>query len=363
MLRNIFSKLEQQTMDLLFWKSGDAFFYVICIPVQTLITMIAIAFGTRLLYQLHYTMNHNMRTIYRYATIICTISCILCLLMDLLHLYWCDYADISIFDGTVMISHFYVIADFWYYLATNAFYIIAFLRLRLTFTDTAYRLSKRAEYPFIALIFSSIVGGLYYAAVHVATMTTVAFFYKWVVPAIIILMINDCILNSVLMVMFVRRLRHHIQELETNSTMEWHHHLLNDGESGDRAQEISLTLRFNQFSDRRSRAMIDVVTMHTNLFGLAVLTNQLFLASLLWGFWFVPIQFYVFLFRGFECCANVLVLYLSYTRNRKSYYKYCKSCHSGTKKCCIHMTKKNVQRHILKKIAEQDEQEREYLEL
>ena len=173
------------------------------------------------------------------------------------------------------------------------------------------------------------------------------FFYKWAKPAIFILMVNDCILNTILMLLFVVRLKHNIQESETNSSIEWNQ-FADDNNGQHRLSKYSLS--FNQFS-KQNRSIIDIITLHTNLFGAAIVTNQLFLASLISGFWFEPIQFYIFLFRGIECCANVLVLYLSFGENRKSYSKYCRACHRATKRCCVYATKRKVKRNLFNQLS------------
>lgn len=119
---------------LFWWDQGEETYYLICIPSQTIISIIAMYFGLRFLFQIHQYPNPKMSTLYRNTAIICAISCILCLLTDLSHIYWCHAANLFLF--ATLPNRIYSIADFWYYVATNAFYLIAFLRLRLTFQDT-----------------------------------------------------------------------------------------------------------------------------------------------------------------------------------------------------------------------------------
>ena len=186
-------------------------------------------------------------------------------------------------------------------------------------------------------------------------MTSTEFFYHWAKAAIIIEMVNDCILNSTLLLLFIIRLKKTIAKNLTDHHLEW-----NNDDFGQRLDNISkYKLSFSQFS-RLNKSIIDIITLHTYLFGIAIFTNQLFLASLLTGFWWIPIQFYIFLFRGLECCANVIVLFLSLIPNRETYVKYCKCCHGLIKKCCIRRTKKTVKRNIHYRLNENKDQKSDY---
>ena len=88
--------------------------------------------------------------------------------------------------------------------------------------------------------------------------------------------------------------------------------------------------------------MIELITIYTVIFGIAILTNQLFLGSLFTGLYFEVLQPYTYLFRSVENMANIIVLFLSVKINHHYYHRICGSCHKGIKICCINDTEKSL---------------------
>ena len=121
-------------------------YYIISIPIQTICTILSFHFGIKLLIQLCAKPQlsiHKQSTVqskkgmnrhHKNIKILCCITCILCLFSDLLHTTYCLISETYLFGR--YIHNIQSIADFWYYIATNSFYIIAFLRLHVTFKDT-----------------------------------------------------------------------------------------------------------------------------------------------------------------------------------------------------------------------------------
>ena len=246
-------------------------FYFICIPFQTLLSVIAIIVGLKLWRQIFtISQDSKMNKAYRNASIICSVGGILCLLSDLSHVYWCAISGDFLF--AVLQDKVYSNADFWYYIAVDAFYIIAFMKLRVTFKDTSYQMTKRVKYMIICVLGIGIMAQIYHIVI-VIRMTSVEFYYQYGTPGLIVEMVTDFILNSTLMILFAKRLKKSILDKETSFNVEWN---IDENKDGERRFSLS----FSDFS-RSSRSMIDVVTLHCVLFGIAIFTNQLFLTSLL----------------------------------------------------------------------------------
>eukprot|EP01084_Bolivina_argentea_P241063 404787_1 len=237
-------------------------FYYICILPITICLLLSILVAILLIYK---SLSHknSLSNLYITISIICCIGCLLCLISDTTRLYYCSLLDIFLFDP--LITKINTFGDFGYYLGANSFYVIAIIRIHLTFKDTQYAISKKLYLLFVIIMNITILTSIYYIII-VGLMDSVAFFYKYAVPAIIVLMINDCILNTSLMLIFVLKLKKTVLNIESQQIMDFNG---------------KLSTHY-----RSSKNMIRIITLHLTLFGIAILTNQLFLASLLSGLYF-----------------------------------------------------------------------------
>ena len=121
-------------------------------------------------------------------------------------------------------------------------------------------------------------------------------------------MTNDALLNVILFILFIYKLRQISIVSQTFS---------------DDQNNISY----------QTNKTLHVITRHCVLFGIAILSNQLFYTS---GY---IISFYpptnntligiVYQLRGFENMINVTVLYLSMALNNDFYQKICSICHES----------------------------------
>ena len=264
----------------------------------------------------HSSHNMKMSKLFRNTQIICSIGCSLNI-----------YSDFSRFIVALAINtndlwhdpmtQIYSHADAFYYLGAISFYIIAILRLNTVFQNTAYEINKYYFYFVCTLIVISICTATYYCFIvaillggtgdHVQEM-----FFKYDGPATIILMIIDFILNSNLMVLFVYKL----------------HQLL---------------VSTQYIVESNSNSMVDVMTRHTILFGIAIGTNQLFFVSLVIGIFEGALSWWVYIFRSTENLVNIIVLYLSLSINRDIYMRFCGKINNAVKTCCVNqITQKEV---------------------
>ncbi len=74
-------------------------YYAICIPVQTLCTIGAIIIIGRLIFQFQspQALGH-VSSLYRNATYACVFGALMCLLLDLSHVYYCFITEEFLFD-------------------------------------------------------------------------------------------------------------------------------------------------------------------------------------------------------------------------------------------------------------------------
>lgn len=160
--------------------------------------------------------------------------------------------------------------------------------------------------------------------------------------------------------------RKSIASQETNINLERMIGLRGKPEHMPDSKEIAL---FHQYSlSLFSKKRIEIITVHTIVFGVAIFTNQIFLLMLLFsllgnsnGNLMVD---YVFSARGIECLCNVSVLYLSLGENRRTYFKFCSICHGLMRKCCFWMIRRKVDKRVnkymkleIRKRADEDENE------
>ena len=265
-----------------------------------------------------------MSTSFRNTQIICSIGCMLNI-----------YSDLSRFIVALAINtnnlwhdpmtQIYAHADAVYYLGAISFYIIAILRLNKVFTNTSYEINTYYLVFIYTLIFISICTAIYYCLIVAILLggnseRVMHNFFKYDGPATILLMIIDFILNSNLMILFVYKLR-----------------------------QLLISTQYLS-----STSMIDVMTRHTILFGIAIGTNQLFFMSLVIGIFDGTLTWFVYIFRSTENLINIIVLYLSLSINRDVYMRFCGKLNNMMKACCVNQ--------ITKK-GNKDENEAMHLEL
>ena len=217
------------------------------------------------------------------------------------------------------------IADLFYYIACISFYSIAVSRIYYAFQGSAYEISSRVIRLYMSLIIISVLAGLWHCVV--ASIQPEhgqdQFFAKYGVPAIVVLMINDFLLNAGLMILFVQKLK-----MVFNGSL------------------ISNSISENRSSiDAHSENFAHLIVRHSLLFGIAIITNQVFFVALILVFWgkgevAENIHFMVFCCRSLENTANCLVLLLGMSKNHWIYNKCCGKLHNGFTNCFIDRRKR-----------------------
>eukprot|EP01084_Bolivina_argentea_P182223 314628_1 len=260
----------------------------------------------------------NLKPIFRNTHLFCITTSVLCIAMDWSKFIVCGFilnTGGNIWPSSV--NQYYAAADGFYYAGSISFYVIAFLKPYDIFRNTKYEIKSYIYCLFTTFILISAITAIYYVFAVVYFIP----FFRYDIPAIIILTVNDFILNTGLMILFVSKLRTCLFEL---------HHV-----SGDINNIKTISQKWG-----------DLITKHTLLFTISILTNQFFLLSIIVSFATTDsFGWYWTSFRGTENLANVIVLYLSLAMNTRKYKCLCDKCHKRVKKCFMHKS------HVPKAIA------------
>ena len=99
--------------------------------------------------------------------------------------------------------------------------------------------------------------------------------------------------------------------------------------------------------DSHSINFAHLIVRHSLLFGIAILTNQIFFIALIMVFWAKGevadnLHFIVFICRSLENTANCMVLLLGMSKNGWLYDKCCGKLHKGMANCFIGRTQKRL---------------------
>ena len=301
----------------------------ICLIMTSIITSI-------LLYQMYHTSQSTKESqkIIRILIKQCIISSTLCIYCDDIRWIICAILNRSIvFYPLNQIMSF---ADLLYYIGTISFYTIAIYRLYTSFKNTIYRINIWTIRFFIITIIIQSFVAMYYCIIVALQpkeeMEANSFFIAYNSWSIIILMTNDFTLNLGLLLLFISKLNHSLSDTLTANSI----------------QQIGSSI------DTISVRMVDLITRHSLLFGLAIITNQLFFGAniLLFskiGFTSYKYHFVPFCCRSIENTANCIVLFLGLKQNRKLYFKICGKCHSSLSLCFRKSTQKTIDRNRAKK--------------
>lgn len=181
-----------------------AHYYVISIPIQIICAILAYFIGFPLIFQVYSLSKKNFSKPLRNLIFLCSIACMLTLTIDIIRMFYSMMSNTDLFAG--LTDNIFCISDFMYHSATISFYSIAFMRLHLTFSRTVFRIPHIFYVFIIASLAISCCLSVYYVTI-VAIETGLSFFSLYATPAVIILAINDCFLNTILMALFVYALR------------------------------------------------------------------------------------------------------------------------------------------------------------
>eukprot|EP01084_Bolivina_argentea_P290283 498582_1 len=202
------------------------------------------------------------------------------------------------------------------------------MRVYIAFKGTQYEINKCLYVSLWFLIIISILASCWHVAImlFIKNEDTETALKR---PAFIVLMTNDAFLNITLFILFIYKLRSVSIASESMS-------------------DISNAITF------QTTKTLHLITRHSLLFGVAILSNQLFYTS---GY---IISFYpttnnvligiVYQLRALENIVNVMVLYLSMTINNEIYRNICSFCHNNVMKCCTKSVQKATDYYRLQSI-------------
>eukprot|EP01084_Bolivina_argentea_P197046 337728_1 len=216
------------------------------------------------------------------------------------------------------------IADMFYYIGDITFYTLLLCRVYHVFAQTQFKLSKITIYIFCIQLIISFLAAIWHTLV-------VAFFYhsweQWVqrgMPATYVLSANDFLLNVSLFILFYYKLKQTIVQIQT-----W-----NENESS---------------INNSSANLFDVMTKHSVLYSLAIITNQFFFVGvMLMCFTDLGHEHFsvglimIMILRSIEDLINVLALWLVLPHNKNVYSMCCCTCHRCVSAVCKAMTKHNT---------------------
>ena len=275
--------------------------------------LIAFLLCTRTYWQLYFQkrkkQTSKIKTPYHIAQIVCITSSTCGIAMDLSRwilsgLVYKTNEDVYPYQ----INGAYSIADLFYYIAAIAFYFAAFFKFYYTFEGTAYAMSRVTKCFFIILLAAYTIVAMWFVfavAYFVSDRKDYGpYFYKYCIPAIIILTTFDLIFNCSLQALFVIKLRNSIQVVAA-------------------ATNDKVVNRFD-----------DLVTKNALLFTICVFTNQIFMLTILIDFLTGKFGWYWTFVRCFENLSNISALYLAHGDNAKQYKRLCGGCHKWLKICC-----------------------------
>ena len=157
-------------------------------------------------------------------------------------------------------------------------------------------------------------------------------------------MANDFIINFLLCILFVVKLRQVVFEFEV--IHNWDLSSVHHREDSEFSDDSSLT--------RKGYHLLDVVTRHSIIFGIAIFTNQVyFISGLFISFSKLVENNFAHAaglsvgLRAWENVVNLFALWISLSMNVNIYMKLCKFCHICVQKQFARKTRENVINHYM----------------
>ena len=208
-----------------------------------------------------------------------------------------------------------VIKDIFYYTANILFYTLLLLRISVPF-----ELNKCVKYSLTFVILLSAITSIVYIIMIIRISNDN--YQIWRI-LLIILSCNDLILNLMILVIFVKKIKRTIIDIDPSI-------------SPDALRNVNV--------------MMNVVAKHSILFGVSIFINQTFTAAVFISTFFGNGGIFSFLgdaitaiTNTLDCTFNVLVLSLILRANYDKYICLCKYCHLCMAKCCFkNVDKKRV---------------------
>ena len=194
---------------------------------------------------------------------------------------------------------------------------IIFHTLSLLGITVPFEFNKCIKYLFAFIIFLSALSSIGYIAMMITHINNA--YSVWRI-LLVILSTDDLILNLFILIIFVRKIKRTIIDIDPSTSNQAH---------------------------KNMNIMMNVVAKHSILFGISIIVNQGFAVTLFISTFFGNGG--IFSFSGdvittiaitLDCTINVLVLSLVLRANYDKYICLCKCCHLCMAQCCF----KNVDR-------------------
>eukprot|EP01084_Bolivina_argentea_P261996 442946_1 len=278
---------------------------------------------------------------------LCTTLAVMCLylsatLIDISHASLSYYSGIKMKDPHWNYIKF--VADFLYFAGSTVLYINIVGRLYLTFKSTVYRLKIPVLLCIMCLITLSIYVMLMYCYIIIALNND---YLSWSATCDILLMTLDILLNIIILILFIVKLRQLIINVTINNlTIEAQSTSVESTLDDSQTSRLLLAnQKLDKFAIERRERLIRIVTRHTILSCIAIICNQCFYS--------VNSVYYI-------CCSNELwtaisyggraiegviislVLFLNFNFNIVIYKKCCNRFHM----CCYYCFKKYTNIHV-----------------
>lgn len=278
-------------------------FYIVGISIIGFLCIISITIAGITIKQLVWNNTNTINKLYKCLTISCILIMTLCCAGDLTHLVvrfmdfpYCNGFDTS--EGIVMGC-----IDSVYYSGNIIFYVLLLLRIYNTF-----HISKSVTFILVLFIIITTLTSASFVIIVIHFADNVKQFYFYNKYITLALSSADLILNISFFVIFWQQLKKTASDIDIQSNMY--------------------------------QNLANVLTKHIVLFGIAIITNQLFFIWVMAFTWYdtkytlfaVIIAYGV---RSFEIFINVIILWLVLNINYGRYIHCCRCPHVFIAQCCV----------------------------
>ena len=302
----------------------------ICLYLYIPFLVMDITVFIRLLYKLFIFNDSRSRKLSKIQLIMhisCFSAVIIAAICDMIHALGSIITQTSLLTNIAWIRTFRVSADIFYYINSVLLYSILVNRVFSTFNETMYEINWYFKLFIIAMIsFQSLVMISYCLNLAIFNCDP-DIWCKMLGYQSAVITANDYILNGILFILFIRKLRQLI-------VMRLH---------SDRSSNIN--------SDHNNK-LLNVITKQT-LIGISLtLSNQLFATFVFITYTWIDINkwdeytSFDYLLRGIEGMTVCILLYLGLQINDTEYMKCCKHCHNACFDCCAKTTSQNAKRKM-----------------
>eukprot|EP01084_Bolivina_argentea_P005217 9858_1 len=248
-------------------------FWYITLSLITLCLFISVIIIILFVYRLYNILRKPLHYFIKYTSIICFIASICNIIGDLIHNYW---GYLLRDQYTLYDDHYHIIIAIsatFYYIATISLYSIIIYRLYTAFASTVYAMNRTTIIFIALLMLESII-----EAVVVVLLSNYVNHEKWNIKLIKILsivhMVIDITLNITVFVLFIKKLRSIIIDIDSNDEKKSFFDEINDSA----VNNVSLNLNQKDF--------LDLMTRYTLLSCIAIILNQLFNSLLVFNYFY-----------------------------------------------------------------------------